>query len=282
MLMKLRPPHEAALKPGEPMSLKSSSNAVQGLAPKEPLLRLDGVGKTFGSHVVLNNIDLSLAPGEVVAIIGPSGSGKSTLLRCINQLEPPTTGRVTIRNTTIESGHTPTRRELMALRRSIGMVFQSFNLFPHLTVLRNVSLAQERVMNRTRAEADAVSMQLLSRVGLADKAQQYPSRCSGGQQQRIAIARALALDPEIMLFDEPTSALDPELGLEVLAVMRELAEGGMTMIVVTHEMHFAEDVSDRVIIMADGKIVEQGPSREVMRNPKTERAQRFLHAVKDR
>ncbi|MCK0197209.1 amino acid ABC transporter ATP-binding protein [Ancylobacter sp. 6x-1] len=246
------------------------------------MLTLEAVGKTFGSHVVLDGIDLRLAPGEVVAIIGPSGSGKSTLLRCINQLEPPTSGRVTLGGTVIEAGHTPGRRELMNLRRAVGMVFQSFNLFPHLTVLRNVSIAQERVMKRSRAEADKISMQLLARVGLADKAQQYPSRCSGGQQQRIAIARALALEPQIMLFDEPTSALDPELGLEVLAVMRELAENGMTMIVVTHEMHFAEEVSDRVIIMADGKIVEQGVSRDVMRNPQTERARRFLHAVKDR
>jgi polar amino acid transport system ATP-binding protein len=162
------------------------------------------------------------------------------------------------------------------------MVFQSFNLFPHLTVLRNVSLAQERVMGRSRKQADEVSRQLLSRVGLADKADQYPNRCSGGQQQRIAIARALALEPQLMLFDEPTSALDPELGLEVLAVMRELAENGMTMIVVTHEMHFAESVSDRVIVMAEGRIVEEGPSAEVMRNPTTERAKRFLHAVIDR
>jgi polar amino acid transport system ATP-binding protein len=170
----------------------------------------------------------------------------------------------------------------MQIRRSVGMVFQSFNLFPHLTVLRNVSLAQERVMKRSRAAADAVSMQLLSRVGLAEKANQYPSRCSGGQQQRIAIARALALEPQLMLFDEPTSALDPELGLEVLAVMRELAEGGMTMIIVTHEMHFAENVSDRVIVMADGRVVEEGPSRQLMRSPQTDRAARFLKAVKDR
>ncbi len=170
----------------------------------------------------------------------------------------------------------------MRLRRSVGMVFQSFNLFPHLTVLRNVSLAQERVMGRTRKQADELSLQLLSRVGLADKADQYPNRCSGGQQQRIAIARALALEPQLMLFDEPTSALDPELGLEVLAVMRELAENGMTMIVVTHEMHFAESVSDRVIVMAEGRIVEEGTSAQVMRNPATERAKRFLHAVVDR
>ena len=170
----------------------------------------------------------------------------------------------------------------MQLRRAVGMVFQSFNLFPHLTVLRNICLAQERTMGRSRAEAEAVGMQLLKRVGLADKAKQYPARCSGGQQQRIAIARALALDPQVMLFDEPTSALDPELGLEVLAVMRELAEGGMTMIVVTHEMHFAENVSNRVLVMADGRIVEEGPSADVMRNPQSARARRFLSAVKDR
>ena len=162
------------------------------------------------------------------------------------------------------------------------MVFQSFNLFPHLSLLRNVSIAQERVLKRSRKEADAVSRQLLERVGLASKAEQYPARCSGGQQQRIAIARALALDPEVMLFDEPTSALDPELGLEVLNVMQELAAGGMPMIVVTHEVHFAESVSDRVLIMADGKILEQGPSAEVMRNPQTERARRFLSAVMNR
>jgi polar amino acid transport system ATP-binding protein len=171
---------------------------------------------------------------------------------------------------------------MLQFRRSIGMVFQSFNLFPHLTVLRNVSLAQERVLKRGRADAEAVSMDLLKRVGLADKAHQYPNRCSGGQQQRIAIARALALEPQLMLFDEPTSALDPELGLEVLAVMRELAQNGMTMIVVTHEMHFAESVSDRVLIMAEGRIIEEGRSTEVMRSPKSERAQRFLRAVMER
>jgi polar amino acid transport system ATP-binding protein len=248
----------------------------------EPLLRLAAVHKWFGSHEVLSGIDLRVRAGEVVAIIGPSGSGKSTLLRCINQLEPPTSGRVLVGDVAVEAGQELSRAELTQLRRSVGMVFQSFNLFPHLTVLRNVSLAQERVIGRSRKDADAISMQLLSRVGLAEKAQQYPGRCSGGQQQRIAIARALALDPKVMLFDEPTSSLDPELGLEVLAVMRELAENGMTMIVVTHEMHFAESVSDRVIIMADGRIIEEGPSAEVMRNPKTERAKRFLQAVNDR
>ena len=258
------------------------SKSSQPTAVDEPLLRLDGICKRYGSLEALCGVDLKVSTGEVVAIIGPSGSGKSTLLRCINQLEPPTSGRVALGDVVIEAGREPSRRDLMRLRRSVGMVFQSFNLFPHLTVLRNVSLAQERVMGRTRKQADEVSLQLLSRVGLADKADQYPNRCSGGQQQRIAIARALALEPQLMLFDEPTSALDPELGLEVLAVMRELAENGMTMIVVTHEMHFAESVSDRVIVMAEGRIVEEGTSAQVMRNPATERAKRFLHAVVDR
>ena len=253
-----------------------------GTAAVEPLLRLDAIHKRYGAHEVLRGVDLHMNVGEVVAIIGPSGSGKSTLLRCINQLEPPTQGRVTLGGVTIEAGQEPSRRELTQLRRVVGMVFQSFNLFPHLTVMRNICLAQERVLGRSRAEAEAVALQLLKRVGLADKAGQYPGRCSGGQQQRIAIARALALDPKLMLFDEPTSALDPELGLEVLAVMRELAEGGMTMVVVTHEMHFAEVVSNRVLIMADGVVVEEGPSASVMRNPQSERARRFLKATRDR
>ncbi len=249
---------------------------------KQPLLRLDAIYKQFGALEVLRDISLTVAVGEVVAVIGPSGSGKSTLLRCINQLAPPTSGRVVLDGISLEAGGENSRSELMMVRRSVGMVFQSFNLFPHLTVLRNVSLAQERVMGRSRALADETSLRLLSRVGLADKANQYPGRCSGGQQQRIAIARALALEPKLMLFDEPTSSLDPELGLEVLAVMRELAENGMTMIVVTHEMHFAESVSDRVIIMADGRIIEEGASARVMRNPTSARARKFLNAVKDR
>lgn len=247
-----------------------------------PLVQVEGLRKSFGSHEVLKGIDLSVRRGEIVAMIGPSGSGKSTLLRCINQLETHTAGTVTVAGVTIGPDSASHERELQNLRRNVGMVFQSFNLFPHLNVLRNVSIAQQRVLGRSQAEADERSMQLLTRVGLADKATQYPARCSGGQQQRIAIARALALDPQIMLFDEPTSALDPELGLEVLAVMRELAQGGMTMIVVTHEMHFAEDVSNRVLVMADGEIIEQGPSREVMQKPRTERARQFLSAVRDR
>ncbi|HEX7909022.1 MAG TPA: amino acid ABC transporter ATP-binding protein [Paraburkholderia sp.] len=249
---------------------------------KSQLVKLDSVGKVYGDHRVLHDISLEMGAGEVVAIIGPSGSGKSTLLRCINQLEPPTFGSVTVDGVQIVAGSPPGNTKLMHFRRALGMVFQSFNLFPHMTVLENVNLAQRRVLGRSKNEANERSIELLSRVGLASKAGQYPARCSGGQQQRIAIARALALDPRIMLFDEPTSALDPEVGLEVLAVMRELANDGMTMMVVTHEMRFAENVSDRVIVMAEGVILEEGPSADVMRNPKTERVQRFLSAVRDR
>jgi polar amino acid transport system ATP-binding protein len=255
-----------------------SEGATQ-TAKVAPLLRLDAVHKRYGAFEAVAGVDLKIVPGEVVAIIGPSGSGKSTLLRCINQLEPPTSGRVVVGDVVIDANREPSRRELMQLRRSVGMVFQSFNLFPHLTVLRNVSLAQERVMGRSRKQADEVSRQLLSRVGLADKADQYPNRCSGGQQQRIAIARALALEPQLMLFDEPTSALDPELGLEVLAVIRELAENGMTMIVVTHEIGFAREAADTVVFMDGGVVVETGPPAEVLGAPKHERTKSFLAKV---
>ena len=272
---------------GKPIMTEDDALATNGVPSakgqaRKPLIKLDKLSKHYGNHTVLDGIDLEVVSGEVLAIIGPSGSGKSTLLRCINYLEPPDGGHVTIGDISLNAAAPAGRSELSTLRRSVGMVFQSFNLFPHMTVLRNVSLAQERVLGRSRKSADERSMQLLSRVGLADKAGQFPGRCSGGQQQRIAIARALALDPDVMLFDEPTSALDPELGLEVLAVMRELAETGMTMIVVTHEMSFAENVSDTVMIMADGKIIEKGPSQDVMRNPQQERTKRFLRAVHDR
>ncbi|WP_295471557.1 amino acid ABC transporter ATP-binding protein [uncultured Pseudomonas sp.] len=249
--------------------------------PCPTFLRLDGIGKRFGPYEVLHDVCLEMAKGEVLAIIGPSGSGKSTLLRCINHLEPPTCGTVTLEGLSLKGGRV-SRQELLALRRRIGMVFQSFNLFPHMTVLQNVSLAQVRSLGRSRQEAERRSMELLDRVGLATKAKAYPSQCSGGQQQRVAIARALALDPELMLFDEPTSALDPELGVEVLNVMKELAQEGMSMIMVTHEMHFAETISDRVVVMAEGRIIEQGPSALVMRNPQHERVKRFLAAVRNR
>ena len=245
-------------------------------------ISLESVVKRFGEHTVINDVSLSVREGEVVAIIGPSGAGKSTLLRCINLLEVPDSGRITVEGNHVDAGTDISHKDLVRLRRNVGMVFQSFNLFPHMTVLRNISLPQERVLGRTRAEADARSLTLLKRVGLADKAQQYPGRCSGGQQQRIAIARALALDPQVMLFDEPTSALDPEVGLEVLAVMRELAAEGMTMVVVTHEMQFARDVSDRVVVMADGAILEQGDPADVFTSPSMDRTRKFLRAVLER
>jgi polar amino acid transport system ATP-binding protein len=268
------------------MSAMSIVRTPASSVPEQPeerpaFLRLEGIGKHFGPYEVLHDVSLDMAKGEVLAIIGPSGSGKSTLLRCINQLEPPTRGSVTLEGLSLHAGKV-SRQELVALRRRIGMVFQSFNLFPHLTVLQNVSLAQVRSLGRSRQEADRRSLQLLERVGLTVKAKAYPSQCSGGQQQRVAIARALALDPELMLFDEPTSALDPELGMEVLKVMQELAQEGMSMIMVTHEMHFAETVSDRVVVMADGRIIEQGPSAQVMRHPQHERVKRFLAAVRNR
>ena len=255
--------------------------AVTRLA-REPLLRLDALGKRFGSLVVLEGIDLTMRAGEIVSLVGPGGSGKSTLLRCINQLDPPTSGRVRVKGVTIEAGHPPSPRELADLRRAVGMVFRTPNLFPNLTVLRNVSLAQERVLGRDRAEAEDRALDLLDRMGLRDRADRLPSRCSDGQQQRIAIARALALEPQLMLFDEPTAALDPEPGLDVLAAMRDLARDGMAMIVATHELAFAESLSDRIAVMADGRIVEQGQSRQVMREPRTERARLFLVAVRNR
>ncbi|WIB34394.1 amino acid ABC transporter ATP-binding protein [Curtobacterium sp. MCSS17_005] len=246
-------------------------------------VHVSGLGKKYGDHAVLDGVDLSMHEGEVVSIIGPSGAGKSTFLRCLNYLETPTAGTITIGGARVEAGaKKPDKTSLEHLRRVTGMVFQGFNLFPHLTVLENITLPQRKVLGSSKSEAADVARRLLDRVGLAEKADQHPARLSGGQQQRIAIARALALSPKVMLFDEPTSALDPELGLEVLAVMRDLADEGMTMIVVTHEMHFARDVSDRVMVMADGGVVETGPSKQVMTDPQHERTRRFLRAVLDR
>ncbi|MDT4937338.1 MAG: hypothetical protein QOG80_1009 [Pseudonocardiales bacterium] len=247
-----------------------------------PILQLEDVRKEFNGHVAVDGVSLDVEAGQVLAIIGPSGSGKSTLLRCINLLEIPDSGRITVDGRCTDARGGVSRRDLMQLRRTAGMVFQSFNLFPHLTVLRNISLPQERVLGRARSEANARSMALLEQVGLAAKAHSYPLKCSGGQQQRVAIARALALDPKIMLFDEPTSALDPELGLEVLAVMRKLAAEGMTMIVVTHEIHFAADVADHLIVMSDGRIIEQGHPKSVINDPQVPRTQTFLSAIRDR
>jgi polar amino acid transport system ATP-binding protein len=241
------------------------------------IIRLDGVCKRFGSLEVLRGIDMEMPKGEVVCVIGPSGSGKSTLLRCINLLEPPNDGRIYLEGTEITGKGA--KEGVDYVRRRVGMVFQSFNLFPHKCAIDNVSLAQQKVLGRPAKEAEAKAKELLERVGLADKFDEYPDRLSGGQQQRVAIARALAMDPHVMLFDEVTSALDPELVKEVLDVMRELAEEGMTMIVVTHEMGFAREVANRVIFMDQGYIVEQGKPADVLDNPREERTKRFLGLV---
>jgi polar amino acid transport system ATP-binding protein len=252
----------------------------------EPMLKLEGIHKRFGDLEVLRGIDLEIAKGEVVCVLGPSGSGKSTLLRCINVLEPPEEGEIFLEGHDICRGPSAPAGEagyeLDFVRQRVGIVFQQFNLFPHRTALQNVTMAQERVLGRTRQEARAKATQLLQRVGLADKIDEYPERLSGGQQQRVAIARALAMDPHVMLFDEVTSALDPELVKEVLDVLRELASEGMTMIVVTHEMGFARDVGDRVVFMDDGVIVEQGRPADLLDNPREERTRKFLGLVLDR
>jgi polar amino acid transport system ATP-binding protein len=235
-------------------------------------VRLEAVRKSFGDNLVLDEIDLEVGAGEVLVVIGPSGSGKSTLLRCVNLLEPLDSGRIFF------EGDEITRRgiDVSRVRQQIGMVFQQFNLFPHLTVLSNLTIAARRVRKLTRAQADTRARELLAQVGLVDKADQHPHQLSGGQQQRVAIARALMMEPHVMLFDEVTSALDPELVGEVLVVMRDLARSGMTMMVVTHEMQFAREVGDRVIFMDDGRIVEQGPPASILDRPQQERTRRFL------
>jgi len=252
----------------------------------ETMVKLQGICKRFGSLEVLKGVDLEVGRGEVVCILGPSGSGKSTFLRCINLLEPPEDGEIFIEGNDIckgpGSGTGEQSWELNYVRQRVGIVFQQFNLFPHKTALENVTLAQERVLGRSKQEARAKATELLERVGLGDKLDQYPERLSGGQQQRVAIARALAMDPHVMLFDEVTSALDPELVKEVLDTMRELAEEGMTMIVVTHEIGFAREVADRVVFMDAGVIVEEGPPSQVLENPQQERTKQFLGLVLDR
>jgi polar amino acid transport system ATP-binding protein len=249
----------------------------------DPMIRLEGIHKRFGALEVLKGVDLHVAKGEVVCILGPSGSGKSTFLRCVNLLEPPEKGDIYIEGNDIckgpGSGTGEQSWKLDFVRQRVGIVFQQFNLFPHKTALQNVTLAQEKVLGRSSQEARAKATELLERVGLGDKLDQYPERLSGGQQQRVAIARALAMDPQVMLFDEVTSALDPELVKEVLDTMRELAEEGMTMIVVTHEIGFAREVADRVIFMDGGVIVEEGPPADVLENPREERTKQFLGLV---
>ena len=237
-----------------------------------PTVRLEGVVKSFGDNLVLDGIDLSVDQGEVLVVIGASGSGKSTLLRCINLLEPIDSGRVFLEGQEI----TAKRVDVSAVRQRIGIVFQQFNLFPHLKAIDNVTLAARRVKRMSRGEAEKRALTLLDRVGLEEKAREYPHQLSGGQQQRVAIARALMMDPHVMLFDEVTSALDPELVGEVLVVMRDLAKSGMTMLVVTHEMQFAREVGDRLVFMDEGKIVEEGVPAEVLDRPRQERTKKFL------
>ena len=238
----------------------------------EPVVRLEHVRKSFGDNLVLQEIDLEVASREVLVVIGPSGSGKSTLLRCVNLLEPIDSGRIFFEGTEI----TAKGVRLPEIRQQIGIVFQSFNLFPHLRAIDNLTLAARRIKKIDRKEAEARAHELLERVGLAEKARSYPHQLSGGQQQRVAIARALMMRPHVMLFDEVTSALDPELVGEVLVVMRDLAREGMTMLVVTHEMQFAREVGDRVVFMDEGRIVEEGVPADVLDRPRQERTRRFL------
>ena len=241
----------------------------------EPAIRMRRVNKWFGPLHVLKDVDLEVAPGEVLVVIGPSGSGKSTLIRTVNRLEPIQSGRIEVNGKELRDDP----RSVLAVRREVGMVFQQFNLFPHMTVLENVTLAPIKVRGLSKEEAERRAMELLERVGIADQAGKYPSQLSGGQQQRAAIVRAVAMEPKIMLFDEPTSALDPEMVGEVLDVMRELARSGMTMVVVTHEMGFARDVADRVVFMDEGRIVEEGSPEAIFTSPKEERTRVFLHRI---
>jgi len=240
-----------------------------------PLVQLTGVRKSFGDNLVLDDIDLSIASGEAIVIAGPSGSGKSTMLRCINGLEAVDAGSVVVDGRRID----PTAKDIHALRQNIGMVFQQFNLFPHMTVLANITLAPIKVQGIERAAAEKRARELLVTVGIPEKADAVPADLSGGQQQRVAIARALAMEPKLMLFDEPTSALDPEMIREVLDVMRDLARGGMTMVVVTHEMGFAREVCDRIVFIDEGRIVEQGPPTEFFANAKSPRAREFVDKI---
>jgi len=240
-------------------------------------LEVQGVHKSFGKLAVLRGIDLALAEHEVVCLIGASGSGKSTLLRCINLLEPIQAGTIIVAGREISAGGVDANR----VRRGIGIVFQSFNLFPHLSVLRNVTLGPRKALGLSREEAEVRAGELLSRFGLADKRGEYPDRLSGGQQQRVAIVRALAMEPELLLLDEVTSALDPELVAEVLEVIRELAQGGMTMLIATHEMGFARDVAHRVCFLDEGRILEEGPPEQIFAAPREPRTRQFLQRIVD-
>jgi polar amino acid transport system ATP-binding protein len=255
------------------------------MAESTPLVRIEGLHKSFGSLDVLKGIDLNVQQGQKISLIGPSGSGKTTLLRCVNYLEEPTKGDIYIDNELIGQRLVGTRKvpmsdkELARMRAEIGMVFQRFNLFPHMTALQNIIEAPIQVLGVSKAQALEHARQLLKQVGLADKADHYPSMLSGGQQQRVAIARALAMKPQAMLFDEPTSALDPETVGEVLQVMKQLAEQGMTMVVVTHEMGFAREVADRVVVLDQGELIEQGPPEQIFSAPSHPRTRAFLSRV---
>ena len=260
---------------GERGSSHSDGFQAPGETDSEVVIKIHDLHKSFGEHEVLRGIDLEINRREVVAVIGPSGSGKSTLLRCINLLERPTSGTIDVLGTRI----TEEKVRLFLLRRRVGMVFQAFNLFPHLDVLGNVMEGPRTALRLRRREAEALAFQLLEKVGLREKAHAQAWELSGGQQQRVAIARALAMNPEIMLFDEVTSALDPELKSEVLEVMRELANDGMTMVVVTHEMNFARKVADRVLFVDNGVIAEEGPPVETLASPRTDRLSEFLNVI---
>ncbi len=257
------------------MLADASGAGGAGPEPVPPLLEIRGLRKSFGSQEVLKGIDLVVRPGELVFVIGPSGSGKSTLLRCCNRLEEPSAGSIRIDDIDLMAPTT----DINAVRRRIGMVFQSFNLYPHFDALGNVTLALRKVLGRSRAEAEAIGRAALERVGLADKADSRPGELSGGQQQRVAIARALALEPAMMLFDEPTSALDPELVGSVLAVMRRMRDGGMTMLVVSHEMGFARQAADRIVFMDGGRILEEGPPARLFESPDHPRVREFLARI---
>lgn len=252
----------------------SESNEVREdvMSEDDVIVRIKDLHKSYGDLEVLRGIDIDVHRGEVVVVLGPSGSGKSTMLRCVNLLEKPTSGQIIFEGADI----TAKGVDINGVRAKLGMVFQQFNLFPHLSVKKNVMIAQQKVLKRSKEEAEQIAIQELKKVGLGDRVDFMPSQLSGGQQQRVAIARALAMNPHVMLFDEATSALDPELVRDVLAVMRDLARGGMTMIVVTHEMKFARDVADRVIFMDGGVVVEQGTPAEVFDHPKSERTREFL------
>jgi polar amino acid transport system ATP-binding protein len=244
-------------------------------AGAEPIIRIEAVDKWYGKFQVLTGINLNVAPGERIVVCGPSGSGKSTLIRCINRLETVQKGRIVVDGIDLTAGG----KNVDSVRQEVGMVFQQFNLFPHLTILQNCTLAPMRSRGLSREEAETIAMKYLTRVRIPEQAHKYPSQLSGGQQQRVAIARALCMTPKIMLFDEPTSALDPEMVKEVLDTMISLADDGMTMLCVTHEMGFARSVADRVIFMADGKIVEQAPPQQFFSNPQNEKTRNFLGQI---